>query len=105
MKFPHCLFISLALAVASPAANILWVSDMFPVGSGTSDNAGSGTAGVFGSGPGPYPDQGVISLLTGAGHTVSRFNPSDSTPLTAAEVGMMNTYDLLIITRSSGSVN
>ena len=97
MKFPQVLFISAALVAASPAANILWVSDMFPIASGTSDNSG-GTAGVFGSGAGPYPDQGTISLLTSVGHTVTRFNPSDSTPLTASEVTTLNTFDLLILT-------
>ena len=104
MKFPQVFFISAVLTVASPAANILWVSDQLPIGSANSDNSG-GTAGVFGSGAGPYPDQGIISLLTNAGNTVSRFNPSDTDPLTAADVVTLNTFDLLIIGRSIGSVN
>jgi len=104
MKFPQVFFISAVLTVASPAANILWVSDQLPIGSANSDNSG-GTAGVFGSGAGPYPDQAIISLLTNAGNTVSRFNPSDTDPLTAADVVTLNTFDLLIIGRSIGSVN
>lgn len=95
------VLLALGMAAAN-AANIVWVSDQLPIGSGTSDNDG-GTNGVFGSGNGPYPDQGFITLLTGAGHTVSRFNPPNNTPLSAGDVAALNTYDLVIIGRSIGS--
>jgi hypothetical protein len=93
-----------ALAVSSSlyAANIVWVSDLLPIGSGTSDNDG-GAEGVFGPGAGPYPDQGFVNLLSSAGHTVTRFNPSNSNPLSAANVAALNGYDLVIIGRSIGS--
>jgi hypothetical protein len=45
----------------------------------------------------------VISLLTGAGHTVSRFNPSDTNPLIASEVTTINNFDLIIIGKSIAS--
>ena len=103
MKLPLVLLLSLTFfARLSSALNIIWVSDQLPINSGTSDNNG-GTAGVFGSGPGPYADQGVISLLTGAGHTVTRFNPSDATPLGVTELAGLNASDLIIIGRSIGS--
>jgi hypothetical protein len=99
MKFPQIFFVSAVLSSVAPAANILWISDQLPIGSGTSDNSNA-TAGVFGSGAGPYPDQGIISLLTNAGNTVSRFNPADGTALSATEIATMNTFDLLIIGKS-----
>jgi len=104
MKPRHILAAAAALLLASPAfsANIVWVSDLFPIGSGTSDNDG-GTNGVFGPGAGPYPDQGFVTLLTGAGHTVTRFNPSNTDPLTPANVAALNGYDLVILGRSIGS--
>lgn len=102
MKFPQIFLLSVVLTSVAPAANILWISDQLPIGSGTSDNSNA-TAGVFGSGAGPYPDQGVISLLTNAGNTVSRFNPADGTPLSATEIATMNSFDLLIIGRGIAS--
>ena len=104
MKLPQLLLVSAALMAASHAANILWISDQLPIGSGNSDNDG-GAVGVFSSGAGPYPDEGVISLLTSAGHTVSRFNPSNTSSLSAAEVATLNTFDLLIIARSIASAS
>ena len=78
------------------AANILWVSDAPP---GTANN------GVF-SGPGTsFTDQGFVTLLQNAGHNVNRFNSSDSQNfgLTAAELNAINTNDLIIIGRATGS--
>ena len=94
--------VALLLSSAAQSANIVWVSDLLPIGSGATDNDG-GAEGVFGPGSGPYPDQGIVNLLTGAGHTVTRFNPSNSNPLSAANVAALNTYDLVIIGRSIGS--
>ena len=93
---------ALLIPTAAPAASIAWVSDLLPVGSGTSDNDG-GADGIFGPGAGPYPDQGIVNLLTGAGHSVTRFNPSGSQPLSAANVAALNAFDLVIIGRSIGS--
>lgn len=92
----------LALTLGAEAANLVWVSDQLPIGTGASDNDG-GAEGVFTSGAGPYPDQGFVNLLTAAGHTVTRFNPSGSAPLSAANVAALNTYDLIIIGRGIGS--
>ena len=78
------------------AANILWVSDAPP---------GSGTGGVF-SGPGTsFTDQGFVTLLQNAGHNVNRFNNADGQAvlLTPAELAAINTNDLIIIGRASGS--
>ena len=83
-------------ATAIRAANILWVSDASP---------GSGTGGVF-SGPGStYTDSGFVTLLQNAGHNVNRFNNADGQAvlLTAAELAAINTNDLVIIGRASGS--
>jgi len=100
MKLALVLLCSLTFfARLSPALNIIWVSDQFPINTGTSDHDG-GTSGVFGPGAGPYPDQGIISLLTGAGHTVTRFNPSDATPLGVTELAGLNAADLIIIGKS-----
>ena len=78
------------------AANILWVSDASPA---------SGTGGVF-AGPGTsYTDQGFVTLLQNAGHNVMRFNNADGQAvlLTPAEIAAINTNDLVIIGRASGS--
>ena len=102
---PRSLFAAaafLALTLGGQAASIVWVSDQLPIGSGTTDNDG-GAEGVFTTGAGPYPDQGFVNLLTAAGHTVTRFNPSGSAPLSAANVAALNTHDLIIIGRSIGS--
>src|SRR4029453_4754792 len=97
--FPQIFFVFAVLSSVAPAANILSISDQLPIGSGTSDNSNA-TAGVFGSGAGPYPDQGIISLLTNAGNTVSRFNPADGTALSATQIAPLNTFALLIIGKS-----
>ena len=88
----------LAVGLAGPlqAANILWVSDAPP---------GAANNGVF-SGPGTsFTDQGFVTLLQNAGHNVIRFNSSDSQnfPMTALELSAINTNDLIIIGRATGS--
>jgi hypothetical protein len=111
MKFPANLCAALGLclsAMLAPAANILWVSDQVPANpagnAATSDNNATPGAAVFTSGAGPYPDAGLVSLLTGSGHTVTRMNPSDTAALTAAELNTINTgYNLVIIGRSISS--
>ncbi|MGI8605484.1 MAG: PEP-CTERM sorting domain-containing protein [Verrucomicrobiales bacterium] len=102
MKYSFLLLFSLALGAVCPAANIVWISDQLPIGSGTTDHDG-GASGIFGPGAGPYPDEGFITLLSSAGHTVTRFNPSNTTPLNAADIAALNASDLLIIGRSIGS--
>jgi len=104
MKHVLALALSLVLSASSSALNITWISDQLPIGSGTSDNDG-GAVGVFSAGAGPYPDAGVIALLSGAGYTVTRFNPSNTNPLSASEVATLNASDLLIIARSIASAS
>ncbi len=97
---------ALALTAVSQGASIIWVSDLLPIGSGTSDNTGGTANGVFGPGAGPYADQGIVNLLTGAGHTVTRYNPADSpTAISAGELATLNAADLIIIGRSIGSAS
>lgn len=98
------LAVCLGFTASAYSASIVWVSEMFPTGTGASDKS-SATEGVFGAGTGPYPDQGMVDLLTGAGHTVTRFNPADSVALTAGNISQLNTYDLIIIGRSIPSGN
>ena len=104
-RFSHiALSCCLALGGMAEGANIIWVSDLLPIGSGASDNTAGATNGVFGGGAGPYADQGLLNLLTSAGHTVTRFNPADSpTPLSAGELATLNASDLVIIGRSIAS--
>lgn len=96
LKLASTACAAIALATTAPAANILWVSDAAP---------GSATGGVF-SGPGTaLTDQGFVTLLQNAGHNVNRFNSHDSqnTNLTALEISAINTNDLIIIGRATGS--
>jgi hypothetical protein len=104
MKSLLSLLISLAAVASSSAANIVWVSDQLPIGSGTTDHDG-GATGIFGPGAGPYPDEAFITLLTNAGHTVTRFNPANANPLSASEITTLNASDLLIIGRSIASAS
>jgi hypothetical protein len=77
----------------APAANIVWVSDyndpstgFFPADSGRTDS-------------------GFVTLLQNAGHNVIRYNPpgAATTLMPQAEVDGLNTNDLIIIGRASGS--
>jgi len=98
-----CLSLICSTGLAS-AINIVWVSDQFVQGTGTSDNNGTLPNGAFGGGTGPYPDQGFLDLLTNAGHSVTRYNPPDSgNPLSAADVSALNGYDLVILGKSVNS--
>jgi hypothetical protein len=101
-KFLVSVLLTLLLSSFSSALNIIWVSDQLVIDTGTSDNDG-GASGVFGSGAGPYPDEGILNLLRAAGHTITRFNPSNSSVLSATEVATLNLSDLIIIGRSIGS--
>src|SRR5688572_14942244 len=76
----------------SQAANIVWVTDNSP-------------AGFSALGGAVFAEDGWYTLLTNAGHTVIRFNPSDSqnTPPSAAEFAALNTNDLIILGRSIAS--
>ena len=87
------LALSLSLVIGSvslPAANIYWVS--FHSG----DNTPS--AGAAGAGFTQAPDIGYTTALQNAGHTVTRY-VSTGTP----NVALLNTADLIIISRSVGS--
>jgi hypothetical protein len=84
------VLMSLAAAPTGFSANIIWVSDLL--------NTGTNTVGA-----GPYPDQGFVDLLTGAGHSVTRFNPANDTSLSAAEIATLNASNLVIIGRSIAS--
>jgi hypothetical protein len=95
--------VSLTTGTTGFSASIIWVSDQLPIGSGTSDNTAA--TGIFGSGAGPYPDQGIVNLLTAAGHTVTRFNPSDANPLSATDLTTLNAANLVIIGRSIASAS
>lgn len=101
MKIPPLLASLLIVSAATaPAGTILWVSDLIPIGSTASDNDG-GAVGSFGPGTGPYADEGFVSLLSSAGHTVTRFNPpAGAATLSATEVAALNSYDLIILGRS-----
>lgn len=98
------LAVCLGFTASAFSASIVWVSEMYPTGTATSDKT-SATEGVFGAGTGPYPDQGMVNLLTAAGHTVTRFNPADTVALTAGNISQLNTHDLIIIGRSIPSGN
>jgi len=80
---------------ASPAlaANIAWVS--FHPGDTTPSGA-AGTAGFL-----QAPDVGYTSLLSAAGHTVTRFPTHDSP--TPADLATLSTFDLVIVGRSVAS--
>jgi hypothetical protein len=97
----NLLFLASLVVAASSArgANIVWVSDLI-VQSGATDVS---DATGFGGGAGPYADQGFISLLQGAGHTVTRYNAPDSGAVPDPEVALLNTYDLVILSRGLGS--
>lgn len=88
---PSLLF-SLSVPGWLSAANIAWVS-FHAADDSPSTNAA--TAGFT-----QAPDIGYTNLLTGAGHTVTRF-VSSATP--NAEV--LNAYDLVIVSRSTNSAN
>jgi len=74
------------------AASILWVSDAPP------------DLGFSGAQP-ELTDGGFVRLLQGAGHMVERYdNPeSSATLLTEEEIARINTNDLIIIGRATGS--
>jgi hypothetical protein len=91
MKLTRLLQISLLFAAGkASAASIYWISDQF--------NAQTATVGA-----GPYADDGIVALLTGAGHTVTRYNPPDSGAVPAGDIALMNAADLVIIGRSIAS--
>jgi hypothetical protein len=97
-KIASALAVMLLLSdvTAVKAANILWVSDASPA---------SATGGVFSPPGSGYTDSGFVTLLQNAGHNVMRFNNADAQAvlLTPAEIAAINTNDLVIIGRASGS--
>ena len=96
----------LSMASAAHAARIVWISDHGPK---VSPGKGADTydRGIFYANPvsetgTPFTDQGFITLLQGAGHTVERFNPQGS-GLSADDAAEMNTYDLIIVGAATNS--
>lgn len=95
MKIVSCSFLvfSLALSIASPAANIVWVSD-----NGEEGIAPDGSFHPAVSTGTPYTDQGFVDLLIGAGHTLTRYNPnSNGFRDSQADLPALNSYDLVIV--------
>lgn len=87
---------ALALAgglVTGNAANVVWVSDY------NDPATGFGPAGTR------LTDSGFVTLLQNAGHNVIRYNPpgAATTAIPQAELDALNTNDLIIIGRASGS--
>jgi hypothetical protein len=82
---------TLFLAIRLPAADIAWISF---------HNTNLASAAAMGASPAhtDAPDKAYTDLLTGAGHTVTRFLTGDN-PNTAT----LNTFDLVIISRSVNS--
>ena len=96
----------LSMASAVHAARILWVSDNGPKVS-PGNGADTYARGIFYPNPEsetgtPFTDQGFITLLQGAGHTVERFNPN-SGGLSVDDAVQMNTYDLIIVGAATNS--
>ncbi len=85
-------FAVIASMISAPAANIAWVS--FHPGDDT-PSAAAATAGFT-----EAPDVGFTDLLTSAGHTVTRFTNTGNPNVTHPT---LNTYDLIIVSRSSPS--
>ncbi len=79
------------LTICSPLS-IIWVSDLAETGTNTLDDP-----------DGPYPDEGFLTLLRGAGHTVTRFN-APTGGLSTADLALLNGADLVVLGRA-GSVN
>ena len=96
----------LALAPAVEAARVVWVSD-----NGAEGTVGNGSDGVsrgaFYTNPvsttgTPFTDQGFIDLLIAGGHTVERFNPQSGS-ISADDITVLNTYDLVIVGSATNS--
>ncbi|MEJ6642786.1 MAG: hypothetical protein QNL33_05980 [Akkermansiaceae bacterium] len=93
MKNINPLFFLLVMAVPSPAANIVWVSD-----NGTEGNGADGAFHPAVSSGTPYVDQGFVDLLINAGHTVTRYNPDpQGFQDSQTDVATLNDYDLVIV--------
>jgi hypothetical protein len=94
------LVVALAmLALNLRAANIVWVSD-------TPNTNTLGGASGFSVGPiAGTLDDGFITLLQNAGHNVQRFTSDDNTAnqISALDLAALNTNDLIIIGRATGS--
>ncbi|MBP7951649.1 MAG: hypothetical protein KA004_18555 [Verrucomicrobiales bacterium] len=101
-------FLAASLLTAHPAfagRTIAWISDQLVqnAGSDATDNDG-GPDCRFSAGAGPYADEAFITLLRSAGFTVVRCNPPNSpNALTPADIGTLNTFDLVILGRGTGS--
>jgi hypothetical protein len=80
-------------AQVASAANIVWASDF-----------NDPSTGFFPAGA-RHTDSGFVTLLQNAGHNVIRYNPpaAATTLMTQAEVDALNTNDLIIIGRATGS--
>jgi MYXO-CTERM domain-containing protein len=106
MKLHTTLLPFFLSATFTHAINIAWVSDQFVQNGGADTSDVNLTPnGFFGSGAGPYADEGFLTVLAGAGHTVTRYNPPDNTVVPAGDVTMLNTFDLVIMGRGAGSAS
>jgi hypothetical protein len=94
-KIKLALLTTLVPGLAAQAANIAWISFH-------SDAGGAPSANALAAGFTQAPDIGYTSLLTGAGHTVTRIQSIDDANLSAT-FSAINTYDLVIIGRSVAS--
>jgi hypothetical protein len=81
---------AVAISFQASAASILWVSDNTTEGSGFTAVPASSESAWF-------------NLLTGAGNTLTHYNPPNTGPMSASDVATLNTFNLIIIGRSIGS--
>jgi hypothetical protein len=93
-KIKLALLATLVPGLAAQAANIAWVSFH-------DDAGGAPSANALAAGFTQAPDIGYTSLLTGAGHTVTRILTIDE----ASNGALMNSFDLVVIGRSINSGN
>jgi hypothetical protein len=97
-SFQFAVAANLLLALSASAANIVW-------GTPHSPGVSALAAGIGFTEP---PDKGYTDLLTGAGHTVTRFlSPvaGSNLALDAGQLATLNGADLVIIGRSNNSAS
>jgi hypothetical protein len=94
-KLLTTLTASLLAAATLPAANIAWVS---PHTTDTTPSAGAAGVGLL-----TASDIGYTALLRAQGHTVTRFTPIGDLQNSPTTIADLNTNDLVIVSRASGS--
>ena len=98
MKRLLVLLSLLGTTLAASAASIVWASDNGVEGTvadaqGTTMGAWYGPVSTNGT---PFVDQGFVDMLTAAGHTGTRFNPTSGT-LSTNDIAQINRFDLIIL--------